>query len=59
MVLEKQLKKYRKQLGMSQEKMAEKIGVSRQAVTKWENGTGIPDITNLMAIAKLFEISFR
>lgn len=37
--------------------MAEKIGVSRQAITKWENGTGTPDISNLMAIANLFQIS--
>lgn len=37
--------------------MAEKIGVSRQAITKWENGTGTPDIANLMAIADLFQIS--
>ena len=35
----------------------EKIGVSRQAITKWENGTGIPDIANLMAIADLLQIS--
>jgi len=57
MTLEEQIKKYRKQAGLSQEKMAEKIGVSRQAITKWENGTGIPDITNLIAIAELFQIS--
>ena len=37
--------------------MAEKIGVSRQAITKWENGTGTPDIANLVAIAELFQIS--
>ena len=57
MTLEEQIKHYRKQAGLSQEKMAEKIGVSRQAITKWENGTGTPDIANLMAIAKLFQIS--
>ena len=57
MSLEEQIKHYRKQAGLSQEKMAEKIGVSRQAITKWENGTGTPDITNLMAIADLFQIS--
>ena len=38
MTLEEQIKYYRKQAGLSQEKMAEKIGVSRQAITKWENG---------------------
>lgn len=57
MTLEEQIKYYRKQAGLSQEKMAEKIGVSRQAITKWENGTGIPDIANLMAIADLLQIS--
>lgn len=57
MTLEEQIKHYRKQAGLSQEKMAEKIGVSRQAVTKWETGTGTPDIANLMAIAELFQIS--
>ena len=57
MTLEEQIKHYRKQAGLSQEKMAEKIGVSRQAITKWENGTGTPDIANLIAIADLFQIS--
>ena len=57
MNLGKQIKNYRKQTGMSQEKMAEKIGVSRQAITKWETDAGIPDIENLIAIAKLFKIS--
>ena len=57
MTLEEQIKHYRKQAGLSQEKMAEKIGVSRQAITKWENGTGTPDIANLMAIADFFQIS--
>ena len=57
MILEEQIKHYRKQAGLSQEKMAEKIGVSRQAITKWENGTGTPDIANLMAISELFQVS--
>jgi len=57
MTLEEQIKHYRKQAGLSQEKMADKIGVSRQAITKWENGTGTPDISNLIAIADLFQIS--
>lgn len=57
MTLEEQIRNYRKQAGMSQEKMAELVGVSRQAITKWENGTGTPDIANLVAIAELFQIS--
>lgn len=51
------LKSIRKQAGMSQEKLAEKLGVSRQAVTKWETDAGIPDIGNLRAISDLFHIS--
>lgn len=42
---------------MSQEQLAEKLGVSRQAVTKWETDAGIPDIENLMAVSALFSIS--
>lgn len=42
---------------MSQEKLAEKIGVSRQAITKWETDSGIPDIDNMMALSALFNIS--
>lgn len=57
MPLEEQIKHYRKQAGLSQEKMTEKIGVSRQVITKWKNGTGTPDFVNLMAIADLFQIS--
>lgn len=57
MALEEQIRNRRKQAGISQEKMAELIGVSRQAITKWENGTGTPDIANLVAIAELFQIS--
>ena len=51
------LKSIRKQAGMSQEQLAEKLGVSRQAVTKWETDAGIPDIENLMAVSALFGIS--
>lgn len=43
--------------GMTQEFVAEKLGVSRQAVSKWENGTSDPSTSNLLAIAKLYEIS--
>ncbi|MGN1127279.1 MAG: helix-turn-helix transcriptional regulator, partial [Ruminococcus sp.] len=57
MTFAEKLKTIRKQAGMSQEKLAEKIGVSRQAITKWEGGTGIPDIENIMAISSIFNIS--
>ena len=42
---------------MTQEFVAEQLGVSRQAVSKWENGTSDPSTTNLLALAKLFGIS--
>lgn len=57
MSLEARIKSLRKQSGMSQESMGERIGVSRQAITKWENGTGVPDVSNLIAIAELFQVS--
>lgn len=57
MTFAEKLKSIRKQAGLSQEQLAEKLGVSRQAVTKWETETGIPDIENMMAISALFDIS--
>ena len=57
MAFAEKLKSIRKQSGMSQEQLAEKLGVSRQAVTKWETDAGIPDIENIMAISALFDIS--
>lgn len=41
----------------SQEEIAEKIGVSRQAVAKWENGDTIPDLNNCMALATLYDVT--
>lgn len=57
MTFSEKLKTIRKKAGMSQEKLAEKIGVSRQAITKWETDSGIPDIDNMMALSELFNIS--
>lgn len=57
MTFAEKLKSIRKQVGMSQELLAEKFGVSRQAVTKWETGAGIPDIDNMVSISNLFNIS--
>lgn len=42
---------------MTQEFVAEAIGVSRQAVSKWENGVSDPSTSNLIALAKLFNMS--
>lgn len=51
------LKETRTKVGLSQAQMAEKLMVSRQAVTKWETGKGYPDIENLKAIALLLNVS--
>ena len=47
----------RKKRGYSQEQLAEKLGVSRQAVSKWERAEASPDTDNLIALAKIYEIS--
>ena len=49
--------KLRKGKSWSQEDLAEKLGISRQAVSKWEVGTSKPDIDNIIKISKLFEVS--
>ena len=50
------LKELRTERNMTQEFVAESLGVSRQAVSKWENGSSEPSTSNLIAIAKLYEI---
>ena len=51
------LKEYRTKCKMTQEFVAESIGVSRQAVSKWEQGVSDPSTTNLLALAKLYGVS--
>ena len=57
MSLGEKIKDRRKQAGLSQEQLAEKLNVSRQAITKWETDKGIPDIANLIAISDEFGLS--
>lgn len=57
MNLPEKIKELRKQYDLSQEQLADKIGVSTQAITKWETGGGLPDIENLVSIAALFNIA--
>ena len=52
-----QIKKYRSALALSQEELAEKIFVSRQSVSNWENSKTYPDIKSLLMLSELFEIS--
>lgn len=51
--------KYRKQNKLTQDDIASKLYVSRQLVSKWENGTGIPSIDVLIELSKLFHITFE
>ena len=47
----------RKDAGLSQEQLAEKLNISRQAVSRWESGTAMPDATNLLSLSNLFAVS--
>jgi len=51
------LKRYRKSFSLTQEELAEKIGVSGQAVSKWEAGDCLPDIVNLRELSRVFSVS--
>lgn len=53
------LRHLRTQKRMSQEEVSERIGVTRQAVAKWENGDSLPDILNCQALADLFDVSLN
>ena len=56
-VLGENLAKYRKKAGYSQEELADKLGVSRQAVSKWERGEASPDTENLIALSRLYGVT--
>ena len=51
------LKELRAKKGLSQERVAEQLYVSRQAISKWENGEALPDMENLVAISKFYGVS--
>lgn len=57
MTLGEKLKEIRKRLGLSQEELAEILNVSRQAITKWENDGGLPDISNLQELSRVFGVT--
>lgn len=57
MKLSEKLKSYRKLFDLTQEELAEKLNVSRQVITKWESELGMPEVSNLKALAELFNVS--
>lgn len=57
MIFSKKLRQLRSASGLSQEQLAERLGVTRQVVVKWETGNGMPDIDNLQQLADVFGVS--
>ena len=57
MALSEKLYKLRKKSGLSQEQLAEQLNVSRQAISKWESGTSIPESDKLISISNYFNVS--
>lgn len=57
MEFHEKLQHLRKQFGMTQEQLAEKLFVSRTAISKWESGRGYPNLESLKCISKLFSVS--
>ncbi len=57
MELNKQIKKYRTMMNLSQEELAERIYVTRQTISNWETGKSYPDIHSLLLLSSLFNIS--
>ena len=56
MEMSEKIIKHRKANGWSQEDFAEKLNISRQAISRWENGTALPDAQNILQISKLFHV---
>ena len=59
MTLGEKIKLQRKKHDMSQRDMAERLFVSRQAVSKWEHGVALPDIMTLYAMSRLFGVTME
>ncbi|WP_061996479.1 helix-turn-helix transcriptional regulator [Clostridium sp. ATCC 25772] len=57
MDLNKKLQLLRKKSGLSQEELAEKLGISRQAISKWESGQSIPDLNKLIILSELYNVT--
>lgn len=59
MTIGEKIRERRKELGLSQEQLAEKIGVSRQTISTWEQDRGLPDLSNLARLSKHLGISLE
>ena len=57
MILADKITEERKKNGWSQEELADKLGVSRQAVSKWESAGAVPDLQRIIQLSELFSVS--
>ena len=57
MQLSDNIQQLRKALGLSQEQLAEQVGVSRQSISKWETGQSVPELDKLLALSRIFGLS--
>lgn len=57
MILSEKIMMLRKQKGWSQEELAEKLGISRQSVSKWESAASIPDLSKVLKMSEIFNVS--
>ena len=57
MELSERILQFRKALGLSQEQLAEQVGVSRQSISKWETGQSAPELDKVVALSRIFGIS--
>ena len=53
------ISEYRRSMGLSQEELADRLYVTRQALSKWENGTSVPSIDTLSELSRIFGVSFE
>lgn len=57
MEIGKQIKRYRMEMGLSQEELSEKVFVSRQSISNWENNKNYPDMKSLLLLSSIFNVS--
>ena len=57
--LAENIRSYRKHLGLSQEQLAERLGITLGTISKWERGVCLPDANNIAKLCKLFDISYN
>lgn len=57
MTLGQKIQTQRKEIGLSQEELAEQLGVSRQAVSRWENDNGYPEMEKMIRLSQIYHVS--